>query len=569
MEDVMSTPYVASLRKQCIDVCDGWGEFEHLSVDATLRVLRRVRGQADYLCSATRRAAAPVGDRDAVRRLLTVMGRTSTPVAVVPVHHEAATDIASALESALSPEQLGAVRSMSVDHPSPVLFQVLRGVCPNLATMALDPTHLAMVYEHCHYRKRTPGSRALRILLAKFWREDPAADAASWGPAYDGTGLPPLLDELDSLHTDQILDGSMEYNRAARILDHIDPDAPWRCLSDWIEALAAHAAVHRAELVRRTHQSGAPLCRLIQNVAEPKKAQWLFNNLRLLHSLPPHARSLVASGTTANEAFHAEINRWMRNTGEVYRETVVLHLSVAALGKLVAHTSALTHPTLRQLRAAEVLARKVALLRFDEESWSTHCAASARGTKPLERARLPLQLARGQLRQRLWSLGQSRPSEPLIKRPAGFRMPVTLRFRGALRKRTAFSKARVGSLVPPALRSQRLRVRFQRKTSWSHRHWFARPRNAGPVADVGAVASASGCGESQTATAPSLPILDASAPSGTSVRDGSGRERQSQPLQPFAVSLGRQRSEGRRRGRGSVDCTDGVTGKRKRVAHRR
>jgi len=198
-----------------------------------------------------------------------------------------------------------------------------------------------------------------------------------------------------------------------------------------------------------------------------------------------------------------------------------------------------------------------------------HCAASARGTKPLERARLPLQLARGQLRQRLWSLGQARPSEPLIKRPAGFRMAVTLRFRGALRKRTAFSKARVGSLVPPALRSQRARVRFQRKTSWSHRHWFARPRNAGPLADTRAVASASGGGENQAATAPSLPIFDASAPSGISVRDGSGRERQPQPLQPFAASLDRQRSGGSGRSRGRVDGAGDGTGKHKRVAHRR
>jgi len=272
IEDVMSTSYVATLRQRCLSVCHGLGEFDHLSVDATLRILRRVKGQADYLCSASARAAAPVGDDEAVRRLLTVMGRTSTPLAVVPVRQESAADVAAALATALSAEQLRSVRSMSVDHPTPVLFQALRGTCPNLQILALDPTHLAMVYEHCHYRKRTRGSRALRILLAKFWRVDPAADAAAWGPAYDGSGMPPLLDDLDSLHCEQILNGEMDLTRAARVLDHINPDAPWRALSDWIEALAAHSAVHRAEIVRRSHQSGAPLCRLIYNVAEPKKS---------------------------------------------------------------------------------------------------------------------------------------------------------------------------------------------------------------------------------------------------------------------------------------------------------
>jgi hypothetical protein len=49
VEDVMSTAYVSSLRRQCLDACYDLGEFEHLSVDATLRVLRRVKGQADYL----------------------------------------------------------------------------------------------------------------------------------------------------------------------------------------------------------------------------------------------------------------------------------------------------------------------------------------------------------------------------------------------------------------------------------------------------------------------------------------------------------------------------------------
>jgi len=197
----------------------------------------------------------------------------------------------------------------------------------------------------------------------------------------------------------------------------------------------------------------------------------------------------VASGTTANEAFHAEINSWARNTGDVYRETVELQLSVAVLGKMLAHTNALTHPTLRQLRASDVLARQVALLRIDEASWTAHCAVGERGSLSLAPARLPLKKARDKLRLRLWGQKRGSPSAVILKRPAGLYMPATLRPRGVLRKRTAFNKSRLGSLVPPALRRRRLRVRLLGKTPRDDARWFPRPRcvarkTSNPSADV-------------------------------------------------------------------------------------
>jgi len=287
------------------------------------------------------------------------------------------------------------------------------------------------------------------------------------------------MDALDELHASQTLDHSMNLTRAARILDGIDPDTPWRSVSDWVEALAAHSAVHRSEIGRRSHAAGVPLRRLICNAARPTRAQWLFNNLRLLHDLPRNARSLVASGTTANEAFHAEINTWTRNAGEVYRETVELQMSIAVLGKLLSHTSALARPTLRQLRPAEILARQVAVLRIPPESWLRHCEVGSQGGASLTRARLPLQLSRGRLRRRLWSWARTRPSEQLKKRPAGHALMNRHRPRGVPSKRTAFTTLRSGTLVPPALRRAKMRVRFIEKTSARDPRWFGAGRRGG------------------------------------------------------------------------------------------
>ena len=75
--------------------------------------------------------------------------------------------------------------------------------------LSLDPVHLAMTYEHCHFNKRTPGSRVLRLIMAKFAKHDHNLTANYWGRIYDGlqAGLKPPLED-DRLRT-LIMDHSM------------------------------------------------------------------------------------------------------------------------------------------------------------------------------------------------------------------------------------------------------------------------------------------------------------------------------------------------------------------------
>ena len=243
---------------------------------------------------------------------------------------------------------------------------------PNLRAVALHPVHLAINYEHAHFNKRTAGSRDLRKLLRKF--NVSKADLASdwWGVAYTGRDAPRPDDYADSLR-DMILDHSMSLAQAKAVLASVDPEQPWLHGDQFVQALAAHSAVHRAELNRRTHVAGQTLSKLLWNAAAPGRLQWYLNHLRAVHSMPVGVRALRGSGTSPNEAFHAELNGWLRNQPETYSSTVELQLQIGMHAKLLAHVNALRHPTLREARQNVVLARSSSALSQDPHAWREYC----------------------------------------------------------------------------------------------------------------------------------------------------------------------------------------------------
>ena len=64
------------------------------------------------------------------------------------ISHENAATLSSSLESTLPLEGRTRVAFVSTDDPSPALLDSLRQVLPNIQTLCLDGTHLAMVYEY-------------------------------------------------------------------------------------------------------------------------------------------------------------------------------------------------------------------------------------------------------------------------------------------------------------------------------------------------------------------------------------------------------------------------------------
>lgn len=101
------SPAFTGLQLDLLKECYNHTEFRHLSMDATIRILRRVPGQADYRSSAEIRSAAPIPDHEAKRRVLTVLGRTSAVLGMIVVGDESSTAIADALTKDIClPDQL-------------------------------------------------------------------------------------------------------------------------------------------------------------------------------------------------------------------------------------------------------------------------------------------------------------------------------------------------------------------------------------------------------------------------------------------------------------------------------
>ena len=49
---------------------------------------------------------------------------------------------------------------------------------------------------------------------------------------------------------------------------------------------------------------------LLYNACAAERLEWYFNNIRFRCVLPSNQRSLLPTGTTGNEALHAQINSW-------------------------------------------------------------------------------------------------------------------------------------------------------------------------------------------------------------------------------------------------------------------
>ena len=179
--------------------------------------------------------------------------------------------------------------------------------------------------------------------------------------------------------------------------------------------------MHQSELTRRTHVQGQPLRKLMYNAASPSRVQWYLNHLRALHLLPVVDRALRGSGTSPNEAFHAELNGWLRNQPEVFSSTVELQLRVNMHAKLLAHVSALSHPTLRGEGQRMVLARSCSELAIPDREWSAACADLRISAGPVLAARQGPLRQRRVIDSRIIAAHGKTALAALRKRPAGNR----------------------------------------------------------------------------------------------------------------------------------------------------
>ena len=437
LEDIMYSPFVADLQRDLLSECFQHEEFIHLSMDATVRLMRRVKGQEDYRCSYDRRNTAPIPDSEAKRRILTIMGRTGAVVGFVLVRNEGSEEIVRALSSKMTQMHMQQVRAVSLDECNAKLFQALLQILPNLEYMMLDTVHPAIVYEHCFYKKKTPGSKLLRVIMHKFNKLRANGSAPGWGRVFDGTD-PPVLSTIESRARDQILLTNMSAGKARSVLKALNPETPWETTGAFIDALAALTATYPEEVKRRSHAGGVQIKRLLFNIAAPSRMQWFFNIMRFRHTLDESLIPLLGSGTGRNESAHMVLNRANRNQPEWHQTTAELQFHTAQIARNVAHNCAAYYPTLRQLTHATVLHRRIATIEYPPFEWEEFCKElCVSGRASISAAHLPLHKKRQTLSRHI--------KLHVLKRPAAKRPAANAKEKKTIhsKKRTVFTLKRI------------------------------------------------------------------------------------------------------------------------------
>jgi hypothetical protein len=145
---------------------------------------------------------------------------------------------------------------------------------------------MAIFYHQSHYKKNTPGLAYRKLILNKFNKVHYDTRPQAWGAPYTGGCLAPPTN-VELIMRKAIQDGSLSRVRVRRVFEGLDPNVPFVPPLDYIEALAALAALFWDEVKRETTQQGKPLARVLYQAAGDERVQWLFNNIRFRRVLDP------------------------------------------------------------------------------------------------------------------------------------------------------------------------------------------------------------------------------------------------------------------------------------------
>eukprot|EP00438_Fugacium_kawagutii_P034931 Skav206392 [mRNA] locus=scaffold834:641080:643152:- [translate_table: standard] len=386
VEDIIASHCVQQLRANIFLTLERNQEFVSISIDATLKVCTTVQGQASYRAPLSERNAACFGDQASLRKILTIRGRSGAVLGMIPVMGEDAVTVAKVMSAEFSTTAVRQVKHVASDSPSTKLFRELKQVCSNLSCLSLDPVHLAITYEYAQWGKRTKGSKILRRLLNKWNHIDPAATGASWGPFFTGEA-PPMLSREEERFRQQILEESMSSSRAKEEIQRLDAECPLYCRVTFIEVLAAIVKEHSAEVNRKVTGMSKEVRKVLWAAAAPDRMEWLLNGTRFRHELPSHLRAFLPSGTSSNEALHAEVNSWSRSIRMLHQSTLRLKMQILQLGKLLPHHVAQCFPTSRQWTESIVLARALSSVVWTDDAWVEFCSLPLKAAVPLHRLR--------------------------------------------------------------------------------------------------------------------------------------------------------------------------------------
>ena len=332
LEDIAQSDAFADSITRMTEVLEKNKEWMYISLDATLKTCMKLQGQESYRACKRIRDAAPFDDAIAWRRLPTARGRSGAVLLMHPLPAENSEHVTAALRENFSPLQLHMIEFVATDSPSSKFYNELRGACPRLSAICLDPIHLAIVYEYAQWNKKTAGSKLLRTFLSKFVAPCEDGDTEWSSLFFTGENSSPL-NQQEEIARNTILPPWMKEHDARNILSSLDPTSAFKRRIDFINCIAAICALHRNEVTRKVTGANKEVYRVLWAACAPDRLEWLMNNVRIRMRFPKKYLPLLPSGTSSNEALHAELNSWNSSTNVMHRST----LNPLALAPLWSH----------------------------------------------------------------------------------------------------------------------------------------------------------------------------------------------------------------------------------------
>ena len=380
--------------------CEANGECRSISIDGTMKPSFVLLGQPAALAPKAVKASHAIPLNEQQYTLITGLGMSGAVLVMKMAFSEASPRIAVALVESLTPSQLDAIQHIAVDDPSVKLWNALKAVFQNLENLSLCIPHLAFVHESANGERRTKGSKFLRQILHKVSCLHGRSTYAATSPVYHGGGQ---LTRLEAIKVIRIRNQSMRIGIATQIQKDINPNSGFKSRGEYMDSLAALVVLYPKE-VRKKATSGRKIKDVLATSCYPNRLEFMFNEARFKRHLSSCELQRFQAGVCGNEAFHREIKSTFDHCA-MHPSVLEMKLTHLHTRMLIAHNSALYHPTLRRMEEGEVLARRVPLLLPwpTDKKWNAWCASVAEHVRGL----LPARAKRRQLEQKRCAIGRS------------------------------------------------------------------------------------------------------------------------------------------------------------------
>ena len=140
-------------------------------------------------------------------------------------------------------------------------------------------------------------------------------------------GLVSDLEETE-LRND-VTEGTMEPAEAEALVKGLSDISFIPDRTSFVRHIAALRVYWSGCVTRKLGTSTGTIGELLTRICTPSRLEWLFNFRRFLAAVPPHRRSVVATGTTTNEALHRELNNVFDDVHEIHHATLELKLKMS------------------------------------------------------------------------------------------------------------------------------------------------------------------------------------------------------------------------------------------------